>query len=339
MIAPVCPALPARGRRGKAALRSPGRGGRSVPPERPDLDRPRLGDRARGRGLDGLLRAAALDDVEPATASLVSANGPSVTIAFPSRTRTERARRGGANWSPLTHMPAPGGRQAREALLVRSVGRIGLGLGVHVLSVPADQQQVFHRRSSRRRYPALPMDEDAPDRNRHIAPSFAESCRWLVQHERRRGTRISRQPALVRGSPWLGGRRRHASAAGEPLPTSEARVSVFLVASILTGGPQEHPKDDRDRDRRRDSEDDSGSDHPWHSACGRQSRTRWSLEEDEQPRRRPTPAPVLSSGSGGCASARRTDGDGGIVAVTRRARLCRSRTASRSLSIRLCRRP
>ena len=32
---------------------------------------------------------------KPPTASLVSANGPSVTLAFPSRTRTERARRGG----------------------------------------------------------------------------------------------------------------------------------------------------------------------------------------------------------------------------------------------------
>src|SRR4030095_60269 len=31
-------------------------------------------------------------------------NGPSVTIGFPSRTRTERALRGGANWSPVIQM-------------------------------------------------------------------------------------------------------------------------------------------------------------------------------------------------------------------------------------------
>src|SRR6266498_5799348 len=38
----------------------------SVPPEGPDLDRPRLCDRVPGRDLDGLLQAGALDDVEPA---------------------------------------------------------------------------------------------------------------------------------------------------------------------------------------------------------------------------------------------------------------------------------
>jgi hypothetical protein len=49
----------------------------------------------------------------PPTASLVSANGPSVTSAFPSRTRTEHAPRGGASWSPVTQTPAPGGCPAR----------------------------------------------------------------------------------------------------------------------------------------------------------------------------------------------------------------------------------
>src|SRR5207248_10690969 len=40
--------------------------------------------------------------------------------------------------------------QPRKALLGRRVGRVGLGLGVHLLGVPADQHQVLHRRSSRR---------------------------------------------------------------------------------------------------------------------------------------------------------------------------------------------
>ncbi len=52
---------------------------------------------------------------------------------------------------------------------------------------------------------------------------------------------------------------------------------MFLVASILTRGPQEHPKDDHDRDRGHDSEDDSGSDHPWHSASGGQVEKRAGL--------------------------------------------------------------
>src|SRR5205085_5019716 len=37
---------------------------------------------------------------KPPIASFVAANGPSVTSFLPSRTRTERARRGGASWSP-----------------------------------------------------------------------------------------------------------------------------------------------------------------------------------------------------------------------------------------------
>ena len=39
---------------------------RSVPPERPDFDRPELRNRMPGGDLDGLLEAPALDDVEPA---------------------------------------------------------------------------------------------------------------------------------------------------------------------------------------------------------------------------------------------------------------------------------
>ena len=58
---------------------------------------------------------------------------------------------------------------------------------------------------------------------------------------------------------------------------------MFLVASVLTSGPQEYRKDDHDRDRRHDSEDDSGGHHPWHSARGSEVAKRWSLEADEQP--------------------------------------------------------
>ena len=42
---------------------------------------------------------------KPPTASLVSANGPSVTSRCPSRRRTDRARRGGASWSPIVQAP------------------------------------------------------------------------------------------------------------------------------------------------------------------------------------------------------------------------------------------
>src|SRR2546423_4961666 len=38
----------------------------ALAPERPDLDRPHLGDRVCGRDLDGFLQAAALDQVESA---------------------------------------------------------------------------------------------------------------------------------------------------------------------------------------------------------------------------------------------------------------------------------
>jgi hypothetical protein len=47
----------------------------------------------------------------------------------------------------------------------------------------------------------------------------------------------------------------------QPLLAAEARVCAFLVASILTRGPPEHPEDDRDRDRGHNGEDDPGSDH------------------------------------------------------------------------------
>src|SRR5207253_2053782 len=40
--------------------------------------------------------------------------------------------------------------QPREALLVRAFSRVGLGLGVHLLGVPADQHQEFHGASCRR---------------------------------------------------------------------------------------------------------------------------------------------------------------------------------------------
>jgi hypothetical protein len=47
----------------------------------------------------------------------------------------------------------------------------------------------------------------------------------------------------------------------EALWPSQARVSAFLVASVLTRSPPEHPEDDHDRDRGYDNEDDSDSDH------------------------------------------------------------------------------
>src|SRR5829696_8084356 len=62
----------------------------------------------------------------PPTASLVSANGPSVTSGFPSRMRTERARRGGANWSPVTQTPRAW-RSSSQGKLSSSGGSVGSG--------------------------------------------------------------------------------------------------------------------------------------------------------------------------------------------------------------------
>jgi hypothetical protein len=62
------------------------------------------GDRVSGGDLDRL-ETSALEEVEPAAASFVSANGPSVISHLPPRTRTERARRGGASWSPVRRIP------------------------------------------------------------------------------------------------------------------------------------------------------------------------------------------------------------------------------------------
>ena len=87
----------------------------------------------------------------PPTASFVSVNGPSVTAVLPSRTRTVRARRGGASWSPIFQMPpCLQVVDPREwLLLVRRIGGVRLRLGVHSLGVPAHQQQVLHGRSFR----------------------------------------------------------------------------------------------------------------------------------------------------------------------------------------------
>jgi hypothetical protein len=60
----------------------------------------------------------------PPIASFVSANGPSVTIVFPSRTRMERAWLGGASWSPLTQTPRAwrSSSQRKNSLSAASVG-------------------------------------------------------------------------------------------------------------------------------------------------------------------------------------------------------------------------
>src|SRR5215208_3541371 len=111
----------------------------SSPPERPDLDRPRLGDRVPGRDLDGLLQTAALDDVEPAERLLglgertVGDDRLPVTDADRARPARRSQLVAGDPAAPRLELVQPG-----KALLVRSLSRSGLGLGVHPLGVPAD---------------------------------------------------------------------------------------------------------------------------------------------------------------------------------------------------------
>src|SRR5918999_3195454 len=96
---------------------------RSVPPERPDLDRPDLGDRVAGCDLDGLLQAAALDDVEAADRLLglgertVGDDRLPVAGADGARTAGRSQLVAGDPDAPRLDVVQPG-----EALLVRSVG-------------------------------------------------------------------------------------------------------------------------------------------------------------------------------------------------------------------------
>ena len=80
------------GRLGANSTRS-----RSVPPERPNSIVPTCATGCPAAISTASSRLSHSMMSNPPTASFVSANGPSVTIAFPSRTRTERARRGGAS--------------------------------------------------------------------------------------------------------------------------------------------------------------------------------------------------------------------------------------------------
>src|SRR5215218_2202344 len=119
----------------------------SAPPERPDLDRPRLRDRMARRDLHGLLEAAALDDVEPADGLLrlgeraVGHQRLAVADANGARLfwRSQPVAR-------RPHAARPEIVQPRETFLFARVvrTRLGLVLLVHALRVPADQQQVFH---------------------------------------------------------------------------------------------------------------------------------------------------------------------------------------------------
>ena len=86
---------------------------------------------------------------KPPTTSLVSANGPSVTIVFPS---TDADGAGSARRSQLvaSHPDSAGLEivEPRKALVVSSVTRRSrLGLSVHLLRVPAHQHQELHRPS------------------------------------------------------------------------------------------------------------------------------------------------------------------------------------------------
>ena len=94
--------LPASGVHGLVAY---SRDAISLSPERTYLDRPDLGDGVPCSDLDSLFEAVALDDVEPTDGLLRLGEGAALTTVFPSRTGTERPRRGGASWSPMTHWP------------------------------------------------------------------------------------------------------------------------------------------------------------------------------------------------------------------------------------------
>ena len=72
----------------------------STPPERPDFDRPRLGGGVPGRDLDGLVHAAALDDVEPADHLLGLGERTVGDDRLPVADADWLARRGGASRSP-----------------------------------------------------------------------------------------------------------------------------------------------------------------------------------------------------------------------------------------------
>src|SRR5207249_5773987 len=162
------------------------RGAPSVPPEWPDLDRPSPCDRVFGRDLDGLLQAAALDDVEPAD-GLLSLDERTVgddRLAVADADGSGPARR---------RQLVPGDPaalrlkvvQPREALRIRSVTWIGLGLGVHFLGVPAHKHQEFHVA------PLIRIDRhvwttNAQDRNRRVCndPSPEMPTKRQAAHRR-----------------------------------------------------------------------------------------------------------------------------------------------------------
>src|SRR5687767_2452134 len=105
----------------------------------------------------------------PPTASLLSANGPSVTIAFPSRTRTERARRGGASWSPVTQMPRAWRSSSHGKL---SSPGVSVESGSAWASMFSASQQTSIRyfivAPSRRWVQPHLWTTNAPDRDRHL---------------------------------------------------------------------------------------------------------------------------------------------------------------------------
>src|SRR5215204_3131910 len=105
----------------------------------------------RGRDLDGLLEASALEDVEPAHHFLGLGEGAvgdhRLPVADSDGSRPSRWRHLVAHDPDTARLKVV---QPGKALLLAGVGRVGLSLGVHLLRVPADQQQESHRRSSRR---------------------------------------------------------------------------------------------------------------------------------------------------------------------------------------------
>src|SRR5262249_24008353 len=80
----------------------------------------------------------------PPRASFASGKGPSVTIVFPSLTRTERARRGGASWLPVTHAPRARSSSS-HGKLSSSASPLSVAAGSLWASIPSVSQQTSSR--------------------------------------------------------------------------------------------------------------------------------------------------------------------------------------------------
>ena len=173
-VAPPCPSAPSRTHPARTPRRDPSRrssrsawrrpcptraaerlGQRRVPqrrsrrvtgvmlPERPDLDRAEPRPPGACRHVERLVEVGALDDVEAATCSLVSANGPSTSSTSPPRTRTVAESLAGRAGHPS------GGRRLSSISLTHASVAAGIAArscrAEHDRIVGADQHQVLHR--------------------------------------------------------------------------------------------------------------------------------------------------------------------------------------------------